>query len=207
MKRLASTLPNMIISLVGIAMLSGALLGVMYSITITPIEQQNKEAQLKAIRQVAPSFDNDPEDMADTIITEHKVTCIIYPALKDGKLNGAAVKATTNEGFNGEVTLMVGFDSDGTLRDYKVLHQAETPGLGAKMEQWFRDPKADRSVICKNPGVISFYVKQDTQQGGRIDGITAATISSRAFLSAVREAYRTYCEFRDTKSLTTSGHE
>ena len=60
------------------------------------------------------------------------------------------------------------------------------------MADWFRDPKNDRSIISKNPGQVSFYVKQDAAKHGQIDGITAATISSRAFLGAVREAYDTF---------------
>lgn len=197
MKRLPSTLPNMILSLVLITAVAGALLGLMYSITKDPIAAQAKEAQVAAIRQVAPPFDNDPEAMADTVVTKHQVTCVVYPALKDGKLRGAAVKATTNEGFNGEVTIMVGFDADGTVRDYRVLHQAETPGLGAKMADWFRDPKGDRSIIGKNPATVRFYVTKDTGKQGQVDGITAATISSRAFLRAVRDAYKTYKSYSE----------
>ncbi len=194
MKRLPSTLPNMVISLVAVTAVAGALLGLMYSITKDPIAAQAKEAQVEAIRQVAPPFDNDPEADSDTVTTKGGSLCVIYPAMKDGKLQGAAVKSTTNEGFNGEVTIMVGFDADGTIRDYRVLYQAETPGLGAKMGDWFRDPKADRSIIGKNPGSVNFYVKQDTGNQGQIDAITAATISSRAFLHAVRDAYETYKE-------------
>lgn len=198
MKKLASTLPNMVLSLVVITAIAGALLGLMYSITKEPIAAQAKEAQVAAIREVAPPFDNDPEAQADTVVTKHDVTCVIYPAFKAGKLQGAAVNATTNEGFNGEVTIMVGFDADGTVRDFRVLKQAETPGLGAKMADWFRDPKGDRSIIGKNPGTVPFYVTKDPQHKGRIDGITAATISSRAFLRAVRDAYKTYIKYSQT---------
>lgn len=198
MKRLSSTLPNMVVSLVVITGIAGALLGLMYSITKDPIAAQAKEAQVAAIREVAPPFDNDPEAQADTVVTKHDVLCVIYPAYKGGKLQGAAIKATTNEGFNGEVTVMVGFDADGTVRDYRVLKQAETPGLGAKMADWFRDPKGDRSIIGKNPDKVRFYVTKDTGHQGQIDGITAATISSRAFLRAVRDAYKTYIKYTQT---------
>ena len=74
MKRLPSTLPNMILSLVLITAVAGALLGLMYSITKDPIAAQAKEAQVAAIRQVAPPFDNDPEAMAATVVTKHQVT-------------------------------------------------------------------------------------------------------------------------------------
>ena len=61
MKKLASTLPNMIISLVSITVVAGALLGITYSITKQPIALQQQEQQQKAIAEVAPNFDNDPE--------------------------------------------------------------------------------------------------------------------------------------------------
>ena len=200
MKKLASTLPNMLLSLGGITVGAGAVLGGMYKVTEEPIARQAREAQLKAIREVAPAFDNNPEAEADTIIISDK-PCIVYPARMDGRLVGAAVKAYTMEGFAGEVSVMAGFTADGTVKDYRVLRQAETPGLGTKMEMWFRDPAAARSVIGKNPAVTNFTVSKD---GGDIDGITAATISSRAFLSVMRDAYDAYAATADLKPL--DGH-
>ena len=199
MKRLASTLPNMVLSLGLITAVAGALLAFVYSVTKNPIEEQKKKAQIEAIQAVAPPFDNDPESMAADVTAPGGTHCMIYPAMKDGKLVGAAVKTTTMEGFNGEVTLMVGLDADGTVRDYRVLQQAETPGLGAKMADWFRDPAADRSILGKNPGQVNFYVTKDAAQHGQIDGITAATISSRAFLKGVREAYDSYMSYAKTE--------
>ena len=61
MKKLESTLPNMILSLGIITVIAGALLGWMYSITKEPIEQQAQAQQQAAIAEVAPKFDNDPE--------------------------------------------------------------------------------------------------------------------------------------------------
>ncbi len=208
MKKLASTLPNMLLSLGIVTVGSGAILGVMYQVTKEPIERQAREAQLTAIRDVAPPFDNDPEAQADTVqVGDH--TCIVYPAMQDGKLVGAAVKASTMEGFGGEIVVMAGFTADGTVKDYRVLQQAETPGLGTKMETWFRDPTAARSVIGKNPATTTFTVSKD---GGDIDAITAATISSRAFLGVMRDAYEAYQELnaRETGAApgsTAGGHD
>lgn len=173
-------------ALVVTALLAGAALGGMYEITKTPIAQQAADARLEAIRAVAPAFDNDPEKESYEV-TVDGLECTVYPAIRDGKRVGAAVKAVTMDGFAGMVEVMVGLDADGTVRDYRVLQQAETPGLGSKMEVWFRDPAAARSIIGKNPATTDFHVSKD---GGQIDGITAATISSRAFLGAVRAAYQ-----------------
>ncbi len=192
MKKLESTLPNMILSLGIITVIAGALLGWMYSITKEPIEQQAQAQQQAAIAEVAPKFDNDPEaEKWETEIGGLPFT--VYPARENGKLVGAAVKGETMNGFAGEIVVMCGFEADGTVKDYRVLRQAETPGLGTKMEMWFRDPAGARSVIGKNPDATSFYVTKDA--GGEIDGITAATISSRAFLETLRNAFQAYKDF------------
>lgn len=193
MKKLTSTLPNMLISLGTITILAGALLGWMYTLTKEPIARQMQEQQEKAISDVTPAFDNNPE--AEKWTTEIKgSTFTVYPARKNGILVGAAVKGSTMEGFAGEITLMCGFTADGTVKDYRVLQQAETPGLGTKMETWFRDPTAARSVLEKNPATTDFHVSKD---GGAIDGITAATISSRAFLKVMRRAFDAYKEYQN----------
>lgn len=199
MKKLASTLPNMILSLGAVTILAGTLLGVMYSVTKEPIARMEIERRDAAIKDVLPPYNNNPEaDKTEITINSNEYT--VYPAYMDGKLVGAAVKATSFNGFAGEIVVMCGFEADGTVKDYKVLQQAETPGLGAKMEEWFRDPAGARSVIGKNPGTVPFYVTKDKEKHGAIDGITAATISSRAFLDAMREAYEAYRQYSDNNS-------
>lgn len=188
MKKLASTLPNMILSLGLITVLAGAALGGMYGLTKDKIAAQEVQQRLDAIRQVAPPFTNDPVADADTVKI-NDLPFVVYPAFEDGRFNGAAVEGVTISGFSGEIIVMAGFDAKGDVVDYRVLRHAETPGLGSKMEEWFRDPTGARSVIGKNPSVTNFTVRKD---GGDIDGITAATYSSRAFLEALRNAYEAY---------------
>lgn len=199
MKKLESTLPNMILSLGIICVLSGLLLGGAYSITKEPIAIQMKKQQQQAIIDVAPPFNNDPEkEKWQTEIDGALFT--VYPAMQDGKLVGGAVEGSSMNGFAGEITVICGFDVNGTVRDYRVIRQAETPGLGSKMETWFRDPTASRSVLGKNPESFSFYVTKDS--GGQVDAITAATISSRAFLEILRNAFTAYKAF-----LSSHNHE
>lgn len=197
MKKLASTLPNMIVSLGCITVIAGSLLGWMYSVTQEPIARQAEAQQQAAISEVAPAFNNNPENEKwETTIDGNSFT--VYPAYDNNKLVGAAVKGSSMNGFSGEIVVMCGFEADGTVKDYRVLQQAETPGLGSKMEMWFRDPAGARSVIGKNPDKASFYVSKDA--GGEIDGITAATISSRAFLETLRNAFDAYKEYEKTQA-------
>ncbi len=80
---------------------------------------------------------------------------------------------------------MFGFDLDGNITGYNVLDCSnETPGLGSKIPVWFqKGQKGD--VIGKNPSTNNLSVSKD---GGEVDAITAATISSRAFCDAIAQA-------------------
>ena len=108
---------------------------------------------------------------------------------KNEKLIGTAVSTFTNQGFSGEIKLMVGFLPDGTIHNISVLEHKETPGLGDKMQK----SKSDWSVQFngKDPANFQLLVTKD---GGDVDAITASTISSRAFCDAVQRAYNAYME-------------
>lgn len=184
-----STLLNMVVVLTAVSVIVGAALGYIYKITKEPIEQANIAAQESAIRMVAPEFDNSPSQESYEVTTAEGLTVTVFPATKGGEPVGAAVRATSPNGFGGEIAVMVGFDNDGNILNYSVLSHAETPGLGSKMNDWFRTDKNRQSVLGKNPGHCNLTVTKD---GGEIDAITAATISSRAFLETLRNAYEAY---------------
>ena len=91
-------------------------------------------------------------------------------------------------GFGGEQKVLVGFDAEGKIIDYSLLSHVETPGLGSKAADWFK--KGNKGDITgMNPGEASLTVSKD---GGKVDAITASTITSRAFLNAVNVAYAAY---------------
>ena len=183
-----SSFGNMLIVLTVITVAVGALLGYIHGITAEPIDLAKKQKQEAAVKDVTPEFDNSPIDDQYTV-TVNGMELKVFPAMKEGKKVGAAVESKTKTGFGGEITVMVGFEADGTIRNYRVLNHAETPGLGSKMEEWFRSEKGDQSVLGKNPATDNLTVKKD---GGSVDAITAATISSRAFLDVIANAYTAY---------------
>lgn len=208
MKKLASTLPNMVASLGVIAIVAAALLAYTNSVTSGPIEEASRQKQINAIKRVTPAFDNDPsaEAWQWTPETADATPFTVFPATEGGRFVGAAVEGYSMNGFSGEIRVMYGFDAEGNVTGYEVLQHAETPGLGAKMDTWFKDPAGNRSVIGKNPATTPMYVSKDA--GGAIDAITAATISSRAFLGALRdshmafEAYRSYISKSNTQNTS-----
>lgn len=186
MKKLESSLKNMILSLTGFSIVAGGLLGWVNAATAEPIAQANAKALSDAIAVVIPGFDNNPAEEAETIEVEG-TTYKIYPATQGGKPIGAAVEASAN-GFGGPLTVLVGFDTEGNIIDYSLLSHAETPGLGSKASDWFKKG-AKGDITGKNPGTQSLTVSKD---GGEIDAITASTITSRAFLQAVNNAWSAY---------------
>lgn len=188
MKKLESSLFNMVIVLTSVAVIAGFLLGYVNKLTEEPIAQANAKALNDGIALVVPGFDNDPTAHPDTIDLDGK-NYIIYKATKGGNFIGAAIEATEN-GFGGVMKVLVGFDIEGKVIDYKLLQQSETPGLGTKAADWFKKGgKGD--IIGKNPGDKPLTVSKD---GGDIDAITASTISSRAFLKAINAAYAAYAK-------------
>lgn len=167
-------------------MVAGALLGYVNELTKEPIAQANAKALSDAIAIVVPGFDNNPAEAPETIELEG-VTYKIYKATKGGEFIGAAVESSAN-GFGGALNVLVGFDKEGNIIDYSLLSHAETPGLGSKAADWFKKGgKGD--ITGMNPGQKALVVNKD---GGQIDAITASTITTRAFLKAVNNAYAAY---------------
>ena len=87
--------------------------------------------------------------------------------------------------------VLVGFDTEGKILGYTILQASETPGLGAKAATWFqKDGKG--SVIGMTPKDGDLHVSKDDKSGNAVDAITASTITSRAFLKAINQAYKVY---------------
>jgi len=186
MKKLESTLTNMLLALTGITVVMVGILAMMNELTREPIAQANAKTLSDAVAAVVPGFDNDPiaEKHVETV---DGVEYTIYPATKGGESLGAAVESSAL-GFGGQLTIIVGFNKEGVINDYSVLKHAETPGLGAKADTWFKKgQKGD--ITGKSPANGDLTVSKD---GGQIDAITASTITSRAFLKAVNNAYKVY---------------
>ena len=183
MAKKQSTLFNMVITLFVVTLLASTALGFVYEFTKEPIAKAKLAKKTAAIEKVMPDFTNNPvEEMYKVKGPEGYDSLEIYPANNDGEYLGAAVRTYSKQGYAGEVWLMVGFDPDGNVINIDVLEHKETPGLGTKMA----NPEFKDQFMGKQPGQFSLKVKKD---GGEVDAITAATISSRAFSEAVENAW------------------
>lgn len=183
MKKLKSTLPNMVIVLTVTTMAAGFLLGYVYRSTAEAREKAVNDKLVAAVTMVVTGFDNNPVAESTTVQIDGR-EYTVYPAREGETLIGCAVESSSDSGFSGRITIVAGFDREGNILGYDVTSHAETPGLGAKMGEWFRG-EGSRSIIGRNPKATPLRVSKD---GGTIDGITAATISSRAFLEALNAA-------------------
>ncbi len=176
----------MALALTGFSVVAGGLLGWVNDITTEPIAQANAKTLSDAIAVVVPEFDNNPAEAPEEVDLDG-VIYKVYKATKGGEFVGAAVESSSM-GFGGEIKVLVGFDTEGNIKDYSLLAHAETPGLGSKAADWFKKG-AKGDITGKNPGQAPLTVSKD---GGEIDAITASTITSRAFLRAINNAYAAY---------------
>ncbi|WP_195476795.1 MULTISPECIES: RnfABCDGE type electron transport complex subunit G [Bacteroides] len=191
MKKLESSLKNMLLVLTGVTAISVALLAYVNELTKGPIAEANAKTLNEALKQVLPEFTNNPVGESDTIFSEKDgkkvVDFIVYPAKKGEEWVGSAVESKAM-GFGGELKVLVGFDAEGKIYNYSLLAHAETPGLGSKAADWFKEGNKG-SIKGMSPGEGELKVSKD---GGQVDAITASTITSRAFLNAVNAAYEAY---------------
>jgi electron transport complex protein RnfG len=176
---------NMVLTLFLVAAIAALALGGVFVATKGPIALAKKKKLEAAIKTVMPEFDNIKTEMVANPNGGDSLT--FYVASKNNEVLGAAVKTYTMKGFSGKVELMVGFSNDGTINNTAVLSHKETPGLGDKMDI----RKSDFSLQFKGKNPANFKLKV-TKDGGEVDAITAATISSRAFCDAVETAYDTF---------------
>ena len=135
-----------------------------------------------------PPFDG----TSDQTLTIDEIPVTVYTATRDGEVTGYAAESMSKNGFGGEVRLMVGFAPDGEVINVNVLRQTETPGLGTKMADEGNVLLA--SIQGKNLEQMKLVdgklaVRKD---GGDVDALTAATISSRAYVDAINRAYMAY---------------
>ena len=186
MKKLESSLKNMLLCLAVITIVSGGLLALVNEKTKGPIEEANKQTLQAGLKEVIPDFDNNPaEDTASVVINGQ--TYIVYKAYKGGQSAGAAVESSTG-GFGGDLKVLVGFDNDGKITNYRLLAHSETPGLGSKADTWFKKGgKGDITGMSPADGPLTV-----SKDGGQIDAITASTITSRAYTNAVAAAVAVY---------------
>ncbi len=186
MARIESTFRNMVIALTTIALVSALLLGLTHLQTAERIAENQAARQRAAIEQVLPEFDNDPMEEAYELDRFERLR--FHPATLNDDPVGLAVHSYTGRGYGGDIEVMVGFTLDGTISGVQIVQHSETPGLGdgitrERFLEQFRE---------MDPDEVDLRASAD---GGDIDTITAATVSTRAVADAVQRAVEAYETF------------
>lgn len=197
MEKMKSNLQNMVLVLVGVAFCCGLLLSIFNKVTAGPVAEQAEKKLADGIKSVMNT--DSVTVLSDTTIEKefngktltfvvHKTDC------------GVAIESTDPNGFSGNLKILVGFNEEGTILGYTILESGETPGLGAKAAQWFQKD-APGNIIGKSAWKNNMTVTKD---GGEVNAITASTITSRAFLRAVTQAWSAYYGDEKESDATTS---
>jgi len=143
---------------------------VLISVILLTITESFTSAQLQ--RQVIKKLEAMFPEMSD-----HDFEDDIYILYADGDKIGYAFLAL-GAGYGGEISILVGLEDAETIRGIIIVSHQESPGIGSMItESNFTD-----KFVGLNIDDVALR-----QEGGQIDGITGATISSKAVIDAVRE--------------------
>lgn len=198
-------IPRITISLTLIAGIAAGLLGWVYLVTEAPIAAALHEKTNAALRDVLPAFNNQPAEETTVV---GNVT--FYVGRNNGKIVGFAGETITPKGYNGNITVLAGLLPDGTITTVLVTNQAETPGLGTVVCERKRQKTLSGIIKGKKeaglpPNAIldQFNGKKATagqtpwtvkKDGGTLDAVTGATITSRAVGEAVFTIAETFAQ-------------
>ena len=153
-----------IISITVVVFISVTLLGLTDVVVRDKIEYQKDQKTLRMLHEIFPNM------------TKYTLEDDIYMLYSDGAEIGFAFLAV-GKGYGGNIDILVGLEDETTVKGVTIISHLESPGLGARVtESSFREQFAGLNIS-------DVALKGD---GGQIDAITGATISSGAVVDAVR---------------------
>ena len=161
-----------------ICAVSATLLNYVNSITKGPIAQKIIEAENQKLKTVIRS---EPKDMKTDTIDN----CIVYYSPTH-----YAVKVTATEAFSGTFLMIIGMDSIGNYIDSRILDHKETPGLGSKMTDPDFYSQFEKAIKENKAPKLA-------KDGGTIDAIAGATISSRSYANGIQKALDVLDKFKN----------
>lgn len=150
-----------------------ALLAGVNSITAPLIAQHTAEKTQQAIEAVLPGGGDPVDSFTDSTGLVSKVYA---------SDTGYAVEVTPG-GFDNTITMMVGIDKAGNVLGIDIIDHSETPSLGAVADADTEKGEAFRSQFAGVSGSVAV-----TKDGGSIDALTSATVTSRAVCTGVNAA-------------------
>lgn len=190
------------------AILAAGIIAITQANTKQTIENNKAEAAARALFQIYPAD-------IDANLYQHRVSIdgrslghtemeTAYQAINAGGVIGVILPVRSTQGYSGDIDLLVGVNSDGTVQAVRVVDHRETPGLGDGIElaksNWILSFNGKERLGSDDP---LWAVKRD---GGQFDQFTGATITPRAIVSATAQALDFFVANRDQLLLpATSG--
>ena len=168
----AAYIARLAITLLLITAVVAAGLACVNAVTAPEIEALNVQKTQNAIQAVLPGGG---EEIAFT--DDSGIVSTIYKGQ-----SGYAVEVTP-AGFNGAVTMMVGVDNAGKVLGISIVNHTETAGLGVEAASQSAAGTAFRGQFAGMSGSVSV-----SKDGGQVDALTGATITSRAVCTGVNAA-------------------
>ena len=185
---------KLILVLTLICTTAALVLSQVHRVTEGPIAEQRRNELRRAITEVLPDHDNQPDEL--TYVGEGsdgREGRVFYIASREGRYAGAAFPVVTRRGYSGEILALVGVDAAGEVYGVRILTHAETPGLGSHIT----DPEFLETLVFRDDARRERRTLANTdwrvvKDGGEIDQITGATISPRALVEAIAEGLVDY---------------
>lgn len=160
--------------------IAGVMLALTESVTAPNIKRNREKAFEEARQSVLPKA----KRFETSEIFADSATQTFFLGFDENNDFVGVVQTASPKGYGGEIEMMVGLNADNSFSDVKIMSLRETPGLGTKLNsETFLTRFLE--VARKTTDASRLRVKQE---GGDVDAITAATISSKAFCSGIRES-------------------
>ncbi|MFP4366246.1 MAG: RnfABCDGE type electron transport complex subunit G [Bacteroidales bacterium] len=140
----------------------------------------------EAINNVLPEYGNNPVNEEYQTVYDGRVYNI-YPGREGRRFTGTAVESYVESGYRGPVRIMVGFDTKGVITGVEVLEHKESPGYGDLIE----NARSDFHIQFTGADLSAKSLKI-REEGGVIDAISGATVTSKAYCEAVNIAYEVF---------------
>ncbi len=166
---------KMVVSLTIVCAVAGLILAETYAVTNGKIESDKKKAVINNLSKVFKA------DHFETVIQD----TLWYAMGKDNDTLGIVFMAF-GKGFGGTIPALVGLDDNGKVTGVKITPTTETPGLGVKTGE----PKFMNQFAGKTLDELKI-----TKDGGKIEAVTAATISSRGATNGIHDAVEKYMKY------------
>jgi electron transport complex protein RnfG len=200
--RLASN--RILRGLIGLAIIAGstaAIVSLVEQLTRDQIAANQSARVLQIVADVLPrgAYNNKPHQdivlFSDTAVEGNTQELPAYRARWDNTPVALALTVEAPDGYVAPIRLLVGIDSTGRVTAIRTLQHLETPGLGDQIDIDKSDWLAQFAGRRLSPNPTSLTLRRD---GGDLDHISGATITSRAVSKAVSNALRYYEENRVT---------